>query len=99
MAATCVIEPMKTNTTASPVGGLTPAGTFHGGSFGVSGTPPVACEDMPGLWFVISHDQGVEADRIRPARAAGWTVRLTVCLMRATVGAVVLKHVPLAGAC
>jgi len=35
-------EPMKTNTTASPVGGLTPAGTFHGGSFGVSGTPPVA---------------------------------------------------------
>jgi hypothetical protein len=35
-------EPMKTNTAASPVEGLAPAGKFHGGSFGVSGTPPVA---------------------------------------------------------
>lgn len=37
-----LIEPMKTNTTASPLGGLAPAGEFHGGSFGVSGTPPGA---------------------------------------------------------
>jgi hypothetical protein len=37
-----VLGKMKTNTTASPVGGLAPAGRFHGGSFGVSGTPPGA---------------------------------------------------------
>jgi hypothetical protein len=89
---------MKTNTTASPVGGLTPAGTFHGGSFGVSGTLPVAY-DMPSLCFVIYKDQGVEPDRIHPARAVAGTVRLTVCLVRATVGAVVRKHAPLAGTC
>jgi hypothetical protein len=54
---------------------------------------------MPGLWFVISSNQGVETDHIRPARAVVGTVRLTVCLMWATLIAVVRKHVPLAGAC
>jgi hypothetical protein len=90
---------MKTNTTASSVGELAPAGRFHGGSFGVSGTPPGAYDDMPSLWFVIYHDQGVDTGRVRPVRAVVWTVRLTVRIHRATVCAVVWKHVSLAGTC
>jgi len=66
-----VHEPMKTNTTASPVVGLAPAGEFHGGSFGVSGTPPVAAfYYLPSLriYYQFDSSRGKRAHSSRAVR-------------------------------
>jgi hypothetical protein len=75
---------MKTNTAASPVKDSHPQEHFSADLSVFQAHLPWHVIDMPSLWFVIGHDQGVKPERIPPARAVNKTVRLTVRLSRAT---------------